>query len=84
MGNIIIEFNGSFWHANPQKYTEEDIICFPGNKNISAKDIWARDSHKISTAENLGYKVITIWDLDFKEDPKNAIKRCIDFIKEQK
>lgn len=82
VGNIIIEFNGSFWHANPQKYKETDIINFPGNKNISAKDIWARDFHKISAAENLGYKVITIWDLDFKEDPQNTIKRCLDFIKQ--
>lgn len=28
-GKIIVELNGDFWHANPQKYKENDILHFP-------------------------------------------------------
>jgi hypothetical protein len=49
----IIEYFGDFWHANPTKYKENDIIKFPGSKVI-AKDIWNQDDIRLSNIRSLG------------------------------
>lgn len=43
IGKTIIELNGDFWHANPNKYKADDILNHPGSNGIKAKDIWKRD-----------------------------------------
>ena len=62
--NVLVEIQGDFWHANPQKYNENDILNFPGNKQIAVKDIWKKDLQNIHYAESQGYKVIQIWEQD--------------------
>jgi len=62
---ILIEVNGDFWHANPIKYKENDLIHFPGG-DVITKDIWEKDDKKRLLGENRGYKVITIWENDIK------------------
>ena len=47
---ILIEVNGDFWHANPQRYKESDILL----KNLTAKDIWDKDRKKMNKATNNG------------------------------
>lgn len=75
--NKIIEFNGDYWHGNPQVYTGDQI-----NKTTKEKykDVWARDKYKKSVAERYGYKVLYIWELEYNKCPEAAIKKCIDFI----
>jgi G:T-mismatch repair DNA endonuclease (very short patch repair protein) len=63
---IIIEINGNFWHANPLYYQDNDIIKYPGGKK-TAKEVWERDKKFIDWAEKNGYKVIVIWEDDFKK-----------------
>ena len=55
---ILIEINGDYWHANPKKYLENDIII---NKQL-AKDIWEKDKQKTELAINNGFYVIKIWE----------------------
>lgn len=69
--NILIEVQGDFWHANPNKYKENDIINFPGNKSYLAKELWKKDLQKIHYAESQNYKVIQIWESDIREQEKN-------------
>lgn len=69
---IIIEINGNFWHANPLYYNEDDIVKRPGEK-VKAKEIWARDKKFIDWAENNGYKVLIIWEDDFKKTDDELI-----------
>lgn len=69
--NVIIEVQGDFWHANPNKYKENDIIHFPGNKSYLAKELWKKDLQKIHYAESQNYKVIQIWESDIREQEKN-------------
>lgn len=69
--NILIEVQGDFWHANPNKYKENDIINFPGNKSYLAKELWKKDLQKIHYAETQNYKVIQIWESDIREQEKN-------------
>ncbi len=56
---ILIEINGTIWHADPLLYKSDDIL--PISKRI-AQDIWDRDFDKKNKAEKLGYTVIEIWE----------------------
>ena len=64
---IIIEYYGDFWHANPQKYSINEEIKFPGKNNIKlVKDIWNHDKKRINILEQLGYKIYVVWQNDYK------------------
>lgn len=60
---IVIEINGDYVHANPKYYKSDDIILMPGNK-YTAQEKWDYDAMKKKKIENVGYKVITIWESD--------------------
>ena len=72
----IIEFNGDYWHANPKKYHHDDYI---GNGKF-AGDIWNKDLNKIKTAIDKGFKIITVWESDYREDPDGVIEKCKSFL----
>ena len=75
--NKIIEFNGDFWHMNPSEYKSD---FFNQISKIYAKDKWEIDSIKIKCAESYGYKVLTIWESEYKKDKEGTIQKCIDFL----
>jgi len=73
----IIEFNGDYWHCNPFKY-EKDY--YHSVKKMTALEIWKYDDNKIKLAEQYGYKIITIWERDYYNNPEEEINRCLKFI----
>ena len=75
--NKIIEFNGDFWHMNPNIY---DKNSYNKVKNMTAEEIWKHDIEKIKCAESYGYKVLTIWESEYKKDKEGTIQKCIDFL----
>lgn len=75
--NILLEINGDYWHANPQKYKPEDLIHYPGNKLILAKDVWSKDSKKVEFAASQGYKIVIVWQKDINAN-KNNINNYIE------
>lgn len=68
--NILIEVNGDYWHANPNKYKETDILHFPNN-NVTALSIWNRDINKEYLAKENNYTVIYLWEDDINTEIKN-------------
>lgn len=76
--NKIIEFNGDYWHANPNTYSEDYYIA---RKEKTAKEIWQFDSYKVKHAESYGYKVLVVWESEYNDNPEATIQKCIDFIK---
>lgn len=82
IGKCIIEFNGSFWHANPETYKETDTIKFPGYYDCPVRSIWERDLAKIKVAEDNGFKTLVIWDNEFKHNKEQTIEKCVKFIQE--
>jgi G:T-mismatch repair DNA endonuclease (very short patch repair protein) len=66
----IIEFFGDFWHANPEKYKENDVI----HNKLRARDIWKKDKNRIEKFDNLGYKTSIIWENELKDIPKLTTK----------
>jgi hypothetical protein len=74
----IIEFNGDFWHCNPQKYSESyshNIL------NKKASEIWENDEMKKIWIENRGYQLFIVWESDYRKNPKETLERCLNFIK---
>lgn len=59
--NICVEYNGDLFHANPNMYNEFDTPI--PKSNITAKEIWEKDSEKITTILNeRNIKTIVIWE----------------------
>lgn len=58
ISNLILEIQGTMWHADPKKYKATDLIM----GKILAKDIWDKDYRKKKKAEDAGYIVIEIWE----------------------
>jgi len=75
--NIIIEFNGDYWHANPKLYNENFINPF--NK-LTAKEIWNNHNIKLEHANKMGYITYVIWENDYINDNENTINKLINFI----
>ena len=74
----IIEFQGDIFHGNPQLFNEND------NPNpfmdISCKELWERDSKKAQIAQERGFDVLTIWEKNYRDNPKNEINKCLKFL----
>jgi hypothetical protein len=73
----IIEYNGDFWHCNPNKYSPDYIN--PRTK-LKAIDKWSIDSIKLQYAQDQGYEVLVVWESDFKKNKAEIIKQCIQFL----
>lgn len=78
---IDIEYNGDYWHANPNKYQENDLLPYPTENLKYAKDIWKHDESRKIYLESQGYKILTIWESEFKNSQEDTISKCVNFIK---
>jgi hypothetical protein len=68
VGKILVEFNGSFWHANPEQYKNPiEVIDFPGGTSFMVKDLWEKDQIKLNVAIEQGYKVLVVWCTELKD-----------------
>lgn len=72
--NMLIEFNGDYWHCNPKQYAP---AYFNVKKNMTAKQIWALDAEKENLAKKNGYNFLVIWESDYRKQPKIIIKKII-------
>lgn len=73
----IIEFNGNYFHGNPSMYKETDILHTTGEEY---KAVWERNRLRIKELESMGYKVLVIWEYDFKYNRDKTIEGCINFL----
>jgi len=77
IGNKIIEFNGDYWHMNPDIYNEKS---YNKVKNMTALEIWEYDAIKIQCAKKYGYSVLVVWESEYNKDKEGTIQKCIDFL----
>jgi len=59
----VYEFNGDFWHGNPDKFNPDDIN--PKNKKKYG-DLYKETIIKAEILKNAGYKIISIWGGEFQ------------------
>lgn len=81
INNKIIEFNGDFYHANPEIYESTSEIVIAKNNIKLAKDLWNKDEFKIKKLESLGYEILIIWEKEVNENRDEIINKCIKFLK---
>jgi len=75
--NKVIEFNGDYWHCNPNKYV--NTFVHP-HKNMIAEDIWKFDEIKNNFIKNKGYEILVIWESEYKNNKENILNNCKNFL----
>ena len=75
--NIGFEFNETNYHADPRKYKGNDYLS---KVHRLAKEQWKRDELKIKLCEEKGITLITIWQIDWKNNKEFEKQRIINLI----
>jgi hypothetical protein len=78
--NIMIEFNGDFWHMSPMLYEYNDINCIT---KTSAKVVWERDKLKGEAATKRGFNLITLWESEWRRDKDTLLVKIKNIINEE-
>lgn len=73
----IIEFNGDYWHCNPDIYEYNYVNK---HKKKFACEIWELDEIKNKCVTDLGIEILVIWERDYKYDKNCVIQKCIEFL----
>lgn len=63
--NLVIEYNGDYWHCNPNKY---ESTYFHQVKQKTAQELWDYDKKKIDLIKHYGYNLEVVWESDYKKD----------------
>ena len=74
--NLLFEFNGTYWHLDPRVY---EPLYWDKFREKYAYEIWRKDNLKNMSAMKQGYKVITIWQIDWDscEDKRIYLRKMI-------
>lgn len=70
---LLIEADGSYWHADPAIYKE-------GTLNKVQKACVVNDKYKNGLANKFGYKLLRIWENDFKKNRQGVKLSVLKFI----
>lgn len=54
--NLLIEFNGTFWHRDPRFYSQSG----------ACQKVWDNDKTKMELAKQNGYNIAVIWQYDWE------------------
>lgn len=65
---VLVELDGDYFHCNPRKYPNGPI-------NKMQQESIKNDQYKTALAEAHGYKLIRIWEYDFRNDQKGVIEK---------
>lgn len=71
-----IEFNGDYWHCNPEKFNED----YKHKMGLSAKEIWDKDDNRFNDIKEEGFQLLVIWELEFTKDREATLNKCIEFL----
>lgn len=76
-----IEFNGDYWHCNPNLYDKD---YFHEHKQLYAKDIWKLDTIKINNCNDIEIDLLIIQEQDWEHNNINCMDKIKDFIMQDK
>jgi len=77
--NKVIEFYGDLWHANPNKFNENDQPK-PKDDTTTAKEIWEYDKNRMDMIENKGYDTFVVWEQEAKLNEEQSLINCLNYI----
>ena len=61
--NTVYEFNGDYWHGNPQVF---DANKLHPDRKISFGELYLRTLQRESILKSAGYNVVSVWERDYK------------------
>lgn len=67
INNIAYEFNGDFWHGNPEKFSPNDIN--PKTKTTYG-ELYEKTLKKENKLKVAGYNLVSVWESEYKEQKK--------------
>lgn len=73
----IIEYYGSFWHADDRLFSKTDMHPVLG---ITCEDVQKRDQNRVDILRKLNYKVLTLWSYDVNIDKFAQLSRAFNFL----
>ena len=76
-----IEYNGSAWHPLPE-LDDAAVGWHVGNRSITAGESRRREATKFEQLTRRGFRMLVIWDYEFKSDPELTVSRCLSFLLE--
>lgn len=78
--NLVIEFLGDYWHANPKRYNSDETIIHH-QKSICVKNIWKYDKQrKRNICKVLNNPIyIEVWESDWKENPDKVMEEILKY-----
>lgn len=79
--NLLLEVQGTYWHADPTIFKSDDILHFPGGETFEAAQVWFSDKEKADKALEEGYNFATIWEREIKNSDterviQDALRAC--------
>lgn len=79
----IIQFYGSYWHADPRNYDINDYVPYPGGVKLLAQQVWKRDQERFDILKKEGVisQMLVIWENDYINNKKEVIEKCIQFLR---
>jgi very-short-patch-repair endonuclease len=78
-GKYIIECYGDYWHCNPLLYTSS---YYNKGKKKTADEIWKRDECRRLTFEALGFKFLSLWEGEIRNNHKSIRQKIKRFTNE--
>ena len=72
---LAIEYNGDYWHANPNRFKPTDIVH--GEK---AENIWYNDKEKLRLCEQNNIHCIVVTETEWKTERQKIINKIQNYI----
>lgn len=72
---LIVEYFGDLWHMSPRRF-EKDQYHYLTRK--TACQVWERDHKKMENFVSIGYKILVIWESDWKNDRVSCEEKITD------
>lgn len=66
--NTIYEFHGDYWHGNPNKFEQSEINQIT---KCTFGELYQKTLDKELVIRNMGFKLITMWEIDWNKINKN-------------
>jgi hypothetical protein len=78
----IIEFNGDYWHGNPNIYKNGQVINFPKGEKVLVDDLWKKDKMKLDLLRKIPYikDILVIWESDYYKNKERIEELCMEFL----
>lgn len=75
LGKKVIEFYGEFYHADPRRYLDTDVIF-----GRTAKEVRDRNAAREAALKAAGYSVKVVWEMDYMAGKKKVVSECLEFL----